>query len=119
MSGLEQRLAVGEEMEPQSETRLKPARKAIFGCLSWVALVSGLGGCRYCMSYFPGPGGEDSLGYALSYLMMGWLGCVLSSIFAIVGLRRGERPRSPAIGALVVALPLALAGVFAFILLRA
>jgi hypothetical protein len=100
--------------ESNSETLSKPVRKPIFGCLSWVVFVSGFGWCRYLVVFVPGPHGPDNLGYRE---LLGALGFILSSIFAIVGLTRDERPRWPSIWALLLTWPPALLGLF--MLLRA
>jgi hypothetical protein len=98
-------------MEYPSEEVTQKVRKARFGALSLLALAGGVGITFLLAAPPSGYNGPDTTGYALTGLVVGGITCILSLVFAIVGLIRRERPRCLAITGLVLSLLPAFAAV--------
>jgi multisubunit Na+/H+ antiporter MnhB subunit len=89
-------------MESPSEEPTPKVRKAAFGALSLLVFAGGVGITLLLAAPPSGANGHETMGYAFTGLVVGGFTCILSLLFAIIGLIRRERPRWPAITGLVL-----------------
>jgi hypothetical protein len=89
-------------MESPSEELTQKVRKATSGALSLLVFAGGVGITLLLSAPPSGYNGNETMGYALTGLVVGGFTCILSLVFATVGLIRRERPRWPAIAGLVL-----------------
>ena len=106
--------AVRAEPEQIGCTHPSTPPKATFGSLSLVVFC----GALLVMLYFPltvsvrGYTGERAFGYALTGIFFGCIGCIPNLALAIIGITRQERPRWPAVTALLLSVLPALGGIY-------
>ncbi|MGO8928122.1 MAG: hypothetical protein ACLQU3_14715 [Limisphaerales bacterium] len=89
-------------MESPSEELKQKVRKATFGALSMLVFAGGVGITLLLATPPSGYNGHETMGYALTGLVVGGFACILSLVLATVGLIRRERPRWPSIAGLVL-----------------